>query len=416
MKQRLLTLLLLLSITSQLFAQPNYAPPSGVYCSCGPTTGNGFGSVNPQVAQKDFVQGILVRIGWNLCEPQEDQYDWTLLEGQITAAKQYSKKISLAFVNGKLVPDWVFAKGVASMQVLAPNTLDTIVAPWDSTHLHHWTDFIAAAGQHFQSDTTIRLVYITNASTNGCEMQLPFNSNPSLASLSYSDEKVINSWKTVTTAFKDAFPNHYLSNDFHPVNGSNVVADSVYAFASSSIGTRYGANAWWWTQRNTTVYPAQYTLLKKSAAENPFTGVQFANNGTQDSASFGAGGMPEALAHAIRDKVCYWEIWNQDILNPEFEMLLSSASCLNTGILPLAKKTLEVFPNPNSGKFQIKLDHVVSETIAINVYAGHGELVYNAAHSNKDLLEIDLGKLSEGIYFLEVNDAQVVYRQKLLIR
>lgn len=410
---KLITLLLLFSPLT-LMAQPNYPPPSGVYCSCGPTTGMGYGSVNPKVAEKDFVQGILVRIGWDLCEPSEDSYDWSLIEGQITAAKQYGKKISLAFVNGKFVPKWVFDKGAESMQVLIPNTKDTIAVPWDSVHLKHWLDFIDEAGAHFRSDTTIQLVYITNASTNGCEMQLPFSGTPSLNDLNYSDQKLIDSWKQVVSAFANAFPNHYLSNDYHPVNGSDVVADSVYSFAVSSIGSRYGANAWWWTQRNTTVYPAQYQILLNSVSSNPFTGVQFANSGTQDSAAFGEGGMPEAMAKAIRDKICYWEIWNEDILNPEFESTLESAHCIKTGINPFPVYQLDIYPNPSRGKIKINSNDLSSGS-TINIYSANGAFIKQFRTSRNETLELDLSGL-QGFYVLELINDSKVYRQKILIQ
>jgi len=79
-------------------------------------------------------------------------------------------------------------------------------------------------------------------------MQLPFDPTPSYTSIAYTDQKVIDSWKEVIDAFNSSFPNHYLTNDFHPVNQSNIVADSIYAYAKLNIGSRYGANGWWWTQ------------------------------------------------------------------------------------------------------------------------------------------------------------------------
>lgn len=198
---------------------------------------------------------------------------------------------------------------------------DTIAVPWDNTFLTKWTDFIAALGARYKNDTTIQLVYITNSTANGFEMQLPFVSNPTLTAAGYTDTKMIQSWKTVIDAYNTAFPNHYLSNDFHPVNSSNAVADSVYAYAQLKMGPRYGANAWWWTQKNTTVYPSQYSILTNSANNNSFTGVQFAYSGTTDSAQFGMGGMPAAMQLAVTSKICYWELWNQDILNSKFDSL-----------------------------------------------------------------------------------------------
>lgn len=319
-------LALLCGHVGSLKAQLNYPPPTGVYCSCGPTTGVGQGSVATSIAQKPFVKGILVRVGWQHLEPSEDNYNWSLIDGQIAAANTYGKKISLGLGSGPSTPSWVYAAGAQSLQAISPPA-DTLPVPWDPVFLAKWTDLVADVGAHYANDTTIRLVYITNSSTNGFEMQLPFASTPSLSALGYSDAVHTNSWKTVVNAFGTAFPNHYLTNDHHPVNGSDAVADSVYAHASTVLGGRYGASAWWWTQNNTTVYPAQYDILQTSAMNDPFSGVQFAHSGTTDSAAFGPGGMPAALQLAIDNGVCYWEVWNQDILNADLETLLTDADC-----------------------------------------------------------------------------------------
>lgn len=189
-------------------------------------------------------------------------------------------------------------------------------------------------------------------------MQLPFVTTPTLAAVGYTDAKMTASWKTIIDAFNAAFPNHCLSNDFHPVNGSNAVADSVYAYAVSAIGNRYGANAWWWTQHNTSVYASQYSILQNSAVNNNFTGVQMAYSGTNDSASFGAGGMPAALQLAINDGVCYLEFWNNDILNPAFDSLLTYATCQQTTAIERRigeEFDFTIYPNPVQNKIIIEL-------------------------------------------------------------
>jgi hypothetical protein len=78
------------------------------------------------------------------------------------------------------------------------------------------------------------------------------------------------------------------------------------------------------------VYPSQYDIILNSTASNNFTGIQMANSGTKDSARFGAGGMPAALQLARDNGICYWEIWNDDLLNPDFDSLLTHTHCSST--------------------------------------------------------------------------------------
>lgn len=410
---RLLLSILLLATIHTLKAQPTFPPPTGVYCSCGPTTGNGYGSVNPAIASKPFVKGILVRISWDILEPSDNVYNWHLLDTQINRANQYGKKVSLGIPSGIMIPQWVFDAGAQRLVSSSPFN-DTLAIPWDSTYLAKWTEFITAVGSRYENDTTIQLVYISHSTANGMEMQLPRTTTPTLAAIGYTDQKMTDSWKVVIDAFNAAFPNHYLSNDFHPVNGSNVVADSVYAYARTTIGNRYGASAWWWTQHNAAnVYPAQYSIIKHSVANNNLTTVQFAKSGTSDSAAFGAGGMPAAMQLAINDGVCYWEVWNEDILNPQFDSLLSNASCTTTSVTNIATHTLNIYPNPSNGSFTIELPTHQQTNVTITDISGR--IVYQNTLSNKQTLQVDLSKQPKGVYIIHLTTDDKSYTNKILV-
>lgn len=310
----------------KLNAQPAYAPPSGIYCSCPPTTSTGSSSVVANVASKDYVKGILVRVSWKDLEPTDNSYNWQLIDNQLAAARSYNKKISLAIGGGPNTPAWLYALGVDSIHYSLPFS-GSIPVPWNSIFLDKWVSFISEAGRRYKNDTTIQLVYITNSSTNGFEMQLPFNPMPSYSSIAYSDQKVVDSWKRVIDTFNAAFPDHYLTNDFHPVNSSNLIADSIYAYAENIISNRYGANGWWWTQNNTNTYAPQYAILQHSGVYNNFSGIQMAYSGIVSPNSFGTGGLPAALALAAANNICYCEVWNSDITNGGFDSLFNTFNC-----------------------------------------------------------------------------------------
>lgn len=397
-------------------AQPTYPPPSGVWCSCPPSKGMGSGSVHPAVASKSYVNGILVRVVWKDLEPSDDVYNWSLIDDQIAAAQSYDKKISLGVGGGPNSPTWLYDLGADTLSYDFPFS-GTIPIPWDTVFLTQWTALIAEIGNRYQNDTTIQLVYITNTSGNGFEMQLPFNPTPTYASIGYTDQKVIDSWKYVIDTFNTYFPNHYLTNDFHPVNSSNIVADSVYAYATSEIGPRYGASGWWWTQHNTTVYPAQYSILQNSASNNLFTGIQMAASGVTNPTTFGTGGMPEALNLAIANNVCYWEIWNQDITDGMFDDLLSQASCSTVRTAEIVKdeKGLIVFPNPSKGVFRISSKHNKLQTIELA--DGVGKVLFYQDGINAHQFQLDISNQKNGLYFLRIKDdsKETFYRKIMLI-
>ncbi len=399
MKFQKFCLILLLMNLINLYSQYSY--PTGVFCSCGPTTGNGTGSVAPNIAKLDFVKGILVRLSWQLCEPVDNKFEWKYLDEQIQNAKAYGKKISLAIGNGMGAPSWLYSSGVKYFVAEQPYN-DTIPIPWDYTFLEKWKEFINVLGNRYKDDTTIVLVYATNSSGNGYEMQLPIKTKPSISESGYTDEKMYKSWEDCIQAFADAFPNHIITNDFHPVNGSNTVSDSVYSNAKTILGKRYGANAWWWTQKNTSVYPKQYEIIKNSASSKLFSGVQMAYSHTKDSAKFGNGGMPEALNLAINDGIYYWEIWNEDLLNTKFDSIFKTVTNLKPNFSTvdncyIKPSNILIIPNPASSI--LKLQGVngnikILNSIGIMVWVGY-------YFDNK---EINIEEFPSGIYFIIFNN------------
>jgi len=408
---------LILCSTNLIFAQPNYPAPTGVWCSCPPTTGAGNGSVDPAVAAKSYVKGILVRVMWKDIETSDNVYNWSLIDNQITAAQSYGKKISLAVGGGLNSPSWLYPLGVQSISYTIPFS-GTIPIPWDTTFLTKWTDFIADLGNRYDNDTIIQLIYMTNSSTNGFEMQLPFNPTPSYTSIAYTDKKIIDSWEVVIDAFNSSFPNHYLTNDFHTVNSSNIVADSIYTYAKHNIGSRYGANGWWWTQNNTTVYPSQYAILQNSTTTNLFTGIQMAHSGVTSPSSFGTGGMPTALSLAITNNICYWEIWNNDITNGSFDTLFSNTVCstlLGIEKINNIENNLTIFPNPSQNIFSINLkNNNIEEVEGINEL---GQIIFKKDNIKNNQYSFDIGNIIDGIYFLKVtNDKKEISYRKIILK
>jgi hypothetical protein len=248
-------------------------------------------------------------------------------------------------------------------------------------------------------------------------MQLPFSPTPTYSSIGYTDQKVIDSWERVIDTFNSSFPNHYLTNDFHPVNSGNLVADSVYEYAATQIGARYGANGWWWTQNNTSVYPSQYAILKNSSSVNQFTGIQMAYSGATSASSFGTGGMPAALNLAISQNICYWEIWNNDITSGIFDTLLSVATCIPLHITDEqaihSEDDLTVSPNPSQGIFTISLNRNIEKIELINHL---GQTIFIASEVyNKDF-RLDISNRNEGLVFLRVTDVtKNIYCKKLVL-
>src|SRR5437868_6216264 len=63
--------------------------PMGLFVCRGP------GPTPEREVNLPFIDGWLVRPGWEAVEPAEGKYDWRLIEGDIALAKRLGKKITL---------------------------------------------------------------------------------------------------------------------------------------------------------------------------------------------------------------------------------------------------------------------------------------------------------------------------------
>ncbi len=307
--------------------------PMGLYCSCPPTNPHGSVSVIPSIAQLDHVDGVLVRVAWEDIETSPGVYDWSLIDSQIQAAQTYGIKVSLAVVNGLVAPDWLPGLGVEMFDYIFHDSAESIPVPWDTTFQTRWGQFIDDLGARYESEDTISLVYITNSSSNGFEMQLPRSPADQInwTNIGYSDALYADSWKFAIDAFADAFPNHALAHEVHPVLGSDAVAQEVYDYTRLTHGDQIGVLAAWWMVHNAIdVYPGMFEILQDASYQS-HSEVQVANSYTNTPERFSDNGYQGEIDLAIDSGVRYMEVWNSDLLNASLTPIMEATALrLNT--------------------------------------------------------------------------------------
>jgi hypothetical protein len=83
-----------------------------------------------------------------------------------------------------------------------------------------------------------------------------------------------------------------------------------------------------------------------------------------------------------------------------------------------AAASVNIYPNPSTGLFNVRLNGLESETSTISVFNLVGDLLYTqvvettGGQLNTDL---SLNNASNGIYFLQVNSGSKTLAQKLVI-
>jgi hypothetical protein len=73
---------------------------------------------------------------------------------------------------------------------------------------------------------------------------------------------------------------------------------------------------------------------------------------------------------------------------------------------------VNIYPNPNNGKFNIILENILSDNIRVTITNNVGVVIkdFNLSQSGKMIREIDLGNIAKGFYFiqLQTDEAKII--------
>ena len=193
---------------------------------------------NEKVWDAPGVDGLLLKFGWRQFHPQQNEWDWTLLDKMLDKAVEKNKQISLGVAAGKFTPSWVYEKGASKLHVDAVHAQGRgecfsfdFPAPWDEVFLKSWESFLQALAKHIRTNTLwaqkIALIKLTGINMDTVETRQPMQTLQSLKTNSkgcpvtdtnamwsqsgYRPSKVISAWQRILLAFKESFPDNSLS-------------------------------------------------------------------------------------------------------------------------------------------------------------------------------------------------------------
>ncbi|MBL7910193.1 MAG: PKD domain-containing protein [Bacteroidia bacterium] len=107
--------------------------------------------------------------------------------------------------------------------------------------------------------------------------------------------------------------------------------------------------------------------------------------------------------------------------SPEMQMI--QVNVIPPALTPTAIKDVEIenvnyaiYPNPNSGQFDVKIDDANNETVKIKVYNLIGEVVYETETVNDNMTKkINLDNVANGVYFVKINSGSKESTKKMII-
>ena len=80
----------------------------------------------------------------------------------------------------------------------------------------------------------------------------------------------------------------------------------------------------------------------------------------------------------------------------------------------LSNKTLAIYPNPSDDHFMLS-NPFHEKNIEIMVYDHSGKLIFESK-SDQDFIEIDLGEMTAGLYFISVKSETGILTEKIIIQ
>ena len=88
------------------------------------------------------------------------------------------------------------------------------------------------------------------------------------------------------------------------------------------------------------------------------------------------------------------------------------------GIEETSDGVITVYPNPSRGVFTIDGKNFTSNNLNIKIINSIGMCVYESDKVlfNNGLISLDLSELSNGVYFLVLQDEKIMFTKRLLLR
>lgn len=417
----------------------NFQKPCGIYVLGSPSV--------TQIRNYPFVDGFVMRIGWENIESLQGIYNFSLLDNIVHKLDSLNQGLTLDIFRMS-VPNYLLTNTNVEKYYLIKTATDSVytAVPWDSIALMRFDTLLNKVANHpIYSITTGTTVPLKNhpvlkqidASPIGMN-GIRDNAGRLIHLGSYQRNKFINSILNTARKINYYFPNQFAFNTYFGINDNitspalgNVLLDSIMSVFNRNGNPKLGffqeniactapsslnniSNPLHYYRDSTFT---MYQMLQ--SWRNPFLTPALTNICKTDST-----GPDVAINNGLNINKChYFEVYLADLdwvgYNTIFTLWHDSlqALCSNTltGIAaPIAplNNGIVVFPNPFSNTVNLQLPVSYCQLKIIDMT---GTTVFQKLLSSKqETLNLNLPK---GMYFFQVNDnKQFIASGKLIIQ
>ncbi len=92
-----------------------------------------------------------------------------------------------------------------------------------------------------------------------------------------------------------------------------------------------------------------------------------------------------------------------------------SANVTRTGLMNISNGSLNVYPNPSNGVFNLDLSDLNTENIQVEVYSANGQLINGNVNIAGNAAQLDLSTAAAGVYLVKVHTESGVYTARITL-
>gem|GEM_PF-2034615 len=214
------------------------------------------------------VDGIRLREGWNVIEPQEGNYNWTTIDQAMSLGNQYGKKVGVSIAAGIFTPQWVYDSG-ATKYDLVDGSGTAMPLPWETRFQNKWLEFVSAFGARYDGNPALAYICPTGFMTINVmyfastpEDEINLTALAVLAGYPTLSAAYVPAAETIIAAHTAAFPTTaVILNPVQPFDeGGQDAVDSIRDFGFTMYPGQFG-----------TMYPQAATPPPHAPAPPPST-------------------------------------------------------------------------------------------------------------------------------------------------
>lgn len=427
--KKAILVILVLSVRFSIFAQPK-----GIY-----VLDNNQGTFrDANIRNYSFVDGFVWRTSWSEIETSEGVYNYDGIDHIIQKLDNINKKLTILFGAYSVEPAYIASQsGVAIYQFTDPisSVTTTRAVPYDSYLLQRFQLFLSSLANHqvysISTGTMVALKdhpVLSNIATNIAGLGAIRNVNGINTSLqtvlpNYTRTKFVDSLIESMKIQTDNFPTKNVFIPSYKNINDNVTSPTLADFVKSQLlanfdGVQNPKISFWqenlagFTDTSTNIFTGLPTTTFATPLLNlgngAYTMFQMLQGWTTpflDPAKTANSTPFDAMCYAYKTYgASYYEIYVSDIDNINYQQSFKDWNTINcnSGLsvgFSTDNSKLYIYPNPSCNSISI-IGFNNLQKVTISVVNMNGQNVLNIQNP----LNIDISSLSNGIYFIKIEE------------